>query len=250
MTGGGPGISTEMPAIYVIQHHHSSAQCRAGHGGGHHDAAADRVLLIVRAIVGWRQRRREGLNGMTHRQLAMTGGSGRTASAPGRSGPSRKRIPSARIGIYAFLIIAALFFLLPLYVMLVTSLKDDAGDPRRQHLQPAAATRRSSPGSRPGVHACTGRDCTGLAPGFLNSVKITVPAVIVSIVVASLNGYALSFWHYKGAELLLQPAACSARSCRTRWWSTRSSSALRDAAPVRDAAGHHHRPHRSSACRS
>jgi len=49
------------------------------------------------------------------------------------------------------------------------------------------------------LHACTGRDCTGLHPGFFNSVKITVPAVIVSIFISSLTGYALSFWHYRGA---------------------------------------------------
>ena len=32
--------------------------------------------------------------------------------------------------------------------------------------------------------------------------KITVPSVIVSIIIASINGYALSFWRYKGANLL------------------------------------------------
>src|SRR5487761_2262691 len=52
------------------------------------------------------------------------------------------------------------------------------------------------------LHACTGRDCTGLHPGFFNSVKITLPAVIVSIGIASLTGYALSFWSYKGANVL------------------------------------------------
>ena len=36
---------------------------------------------------------------------------------------SRVRFTPARIGIYAFLFAAALFFLLPLYVMLVTSVK-------------------------------------------------------------------------------------------------------------------------------
>jgi glucose/mannose transport system permease protein len=50
--------------------------------------------------------------------------------------------------------------------------------------------------------ACTGRDCNGLKPGFWNSVKITIPSVIVSIMIAAINGYALSFWKYKGANLL------------------------------------------------
>ena len=52
----------------------------------------------------------------------------------GLSGPKPRRLSAGRIGIYAFLIVAALFFLIPLYVMIVTSLKGDAGDPARQHL--------------------------------------------------------------------------------------------------------------------
>jgi glucose/mannose transport system permease protein len=44
-------------------------------------------------------------------------------------------------------------------------------------------------------------DCNGLAPGFLNSVKITALSVPVSILIAMLSGYALSFWKYPGSEL-------------------------------------------------
>jgi glucose/mannose transport system permease protein len=49
--------------------------------------------------------------------------------------------------------------------------------------------------------ACTGLYCEGLKVGFWNSVKITVPSVIVSILIASINGYALSFWRFKGSEI-------------------------------------------------
>ena len=46
--------------------------------------------------------------------------------------------------------------------------------------------------------------------GFLNSVIITVPSVIVSIAIASVNGYALANWPYRGANifftiLILEP---------------------------------------------
>jgi glucose/mannose transport system permease protein len=51
-------------------------------------------------------------------------------------------------------------------------------------------------------NACTGRDCNGLSPGFINSLKITIPSVIISIVCASINGYTLTYWPYKGANLL------------------------------------------------
>jgi ABC-type glycerol-3-phosphate transport system permease component len=41
----------------------------------------------------------------------------------GPFGPKPRRISAGRIGIYAFLIVAALFFLIPVYIMIVTSLK-------------------------------------------------------------------------------------------------------------------------------
>jgi glucose/mannose transport system permease protein len=94
-----------------------------------------------------------------------------------------------------------LFFLIPLYIMVVTSLK---GMPeiRLGHLFNLPSEITFKPWTGAWLHACTGRDCFGLSPGFMNSVKITVPSVLISILIGSLNGYALSFWRYKGANLL------------------------------------------------
>ncbi len=114
-------------------------------------------------------------------------------------GPKPKRLSAGRIGIYAFLIVAALFFLVPLYVMIVTSLKA-MPEVREGQIFNIPHSPTIQPWIDAAVNACTGRNCTGLAPGFWNSVKITVPSVIVSIIIASINGYALSFWKYKGAE--------------------------------------------------
>jgi len=109
-----------------------------------------------------------------------------------------KRLTAGRVGLYAFLIISAIFFLIPLYVMVITSLKA-----MPEILSSNVLALPEKPTVQPWIdawlHACTGRDCTGLHPGFFNSVKITVPAVIVSIFISSLTGYALSFWHYRGA---------------------------------------------------
>ena len=123
----------------------------------------------------------------------------RTAADP--EGPRPKIFSAGRLGIYAFLVVAALFFLVPLYIMVVTSLK---GMPeiRLGHLFNLPGEITFQPWVDAWLHACTGRDCNGLSPGFLNSVKITVPSVAISIVCASINGYALTFWPYKGASLL------------------------------------------------
>ena len=116
-------------------------------------------------------------------------------------GRKPKRVSIGRLGLYAFLIVSAIFFLIPLYIMIVTSLK---GMPeiRLGHLFNLPAEPTFQPWIDAWLHACTGRDCFGLHPGFWNSVKITVPSVIVSIVCSSINGYALTFWPYKGANIL------------------------------------------------
>ena len=130
---------------------------------------------------------------------------GATASGPidatGPRGPKPKGITLGRIGVYAFLIVMALFFLVPLWVMVVTSLKT-LPEIRLAQVFSWPQDLTFEPWLKAWDTACTGRDCNGLKPGFWNSVKITALSVPVSIFIAALNGYALSFWKYKGSELL------------------------------------------------
>jgi glucose/mannose transport system permease protein len=50
--------------------------------------------------------------------------------------------------------------------------------------------------------ACTGVRCEGLAPYFWNSVKIAVPAVLISTMIGSVNGYVLAHWKFRGSEIV------------------------------------------------
>jgi glucose/mannose transport system permease protein len=111
------------------------------------------------------------------------------------------RLTPARIGIYAFLVVTALFFLTPLYVMIVTSLKS-MGEIRLGAILALPRAPTFEPWMVAWSSACTGLNCTGISVGFFNSVKILVPSVIVSIAVGSLTGYTLSFWKVRGAGLL------------------------------------------------
>ena len=113
----------------------------------------------------------------------------------------RRMFTPARIGIYAFLLTAALFFLLPLYIMLVTSLKpmEEIGAGNIFAL-PVELT--VAPWLEAWSGACTGAACEGIRTGFWNSVAITLPATILPILFGALNGYALSFWKPRGATLL------------------------------------------------
>jgi glucose/mannose transport system permease protein len=117
------------------------------------------------------------------------------------SGPKPRRVTPARIGIYAFLIVAAIFFLIPLAVMILTSMKP-MDEIRGGNIFALPLNPTFDYWVKAWSSACTGRDCNGLAPGFFNSMKITLLAVPISIILSMLNGYALSFWRFRGSELM------------------------------------------------
>ncbi|MCK3780777.1 carbohydrate ABC transporter permease [Ensifer sesbaniae] len=112
----------------------------------------------------------------------------------------RRALSSRNIVIYGTLIVVALYYLLPLYVMVMTSLK---GMPeiRLGNIFAPPLEITFEPWVKAWASACTGLNCDGLSRGFWNSVRITVPSTIVSIAIASVNGYALANWRFKGAEL-------------------------------------------------
>jgi glucose/mannose transport system permease protein len=111
------------------------------------------------------------------------------------------RLTPGRVGLYTFLIICALFFLTPLYVMLVTSLKG-MSEIRQGHLLALPSAPGLAAWGKAWFAACTGLSCNGIRVGFVNSLRILIPSVIVSIAIGAITGYALSFWRPRGAVLL------------------------------------------------
>ncbi len=103
--------------------------------------------------------------------------------------------------VYVILGMFALLYLMPVYVLLVTGLKSFVevsldrmwnlptglsldsfyrawfGNPREQGFQ-------------------------GLAGNFMNSVYLAVPATLISAILGSVNGYILSKWRFRGANVL------------------------------------------------
>jgi glucose/mannose transport system permease protein len=70
-----------------------------------------------------------------------------------------------RVLIYTTLIVFAIMYLLPLFVMVVT---------------------------------CIGLTCEGISGYFWNSIKMVVPAVTISTLLGALNGYVLTKWRFPG----------------------------------------------------
>ena len=122
-----------------------------------------------------------------------------TAAEP--TGRRPRRFDAGRLGVYAFLVIAALFFLLPLWIMLVTSLKPMA-EVRLGNILAWPTELTTQPWVDAWANACTGLECEGIRVGFWNSVRILIPSLIVSILVGAVTGYALSFWRVRGAGLI------------------------------------------------
>jgi glucose/mannose transport system permease protein len=106
-----------------------------------------------------------------------------------------------RILLWSTLLLFALFFLVPMYVMLTTSLKDMA-QIRDGNLLSLPTAPSFEAWAKAWSTACTGIDCGGLKPFFLNSVLMVIPAVAVSTALGAINGYVLSKWRFRGSELM------------------------------------------------
>jgi glucose/mannose transport system permease protein len=102
-----------------------------------------------------------------------------------------------RVLIYTTLIVFAVMYLLPLWVMVVTSFKtlDEVHEGRMLALPRNFTTEAWS--SAWGT-ACIGLTCEGISGYFWNSIKMVVPAVAISTMLGALNGYVLTKWRFPG----------------------------------------------------
>jgi glucose/mannose transport system permease protein len=105
-----------------------------------------------------------------------------------------------RAVIYTLLILFALYYLMPLFVMVSTSLKT-LDDIRAGNLVSIPVEITFEAWAKAWSGACTGVDCDGLKGNFWNSVSFVVPAVLISTLIGALNGYVLTMWRFRGSDL-------------------------------------------------
>ncbi|OUS39067.1 sugar ABC transporter permease [Rhodobacterales bacterium 56_14_T64] len=106
-----------------------------------------------------------------------------------------------RTFIYLVLLMSALFYLLPFFVMLVNSLKPLA-EITGGNMMALPQTWTIEPWLKAWSTAQIGVEATGLKPYFLNSILMVVPAVVISTGIGALNGYVLTKWRFRGDTLL------------------------------------------------
>lgn len=115
--------------------------------------------------------------------------------------PAGAALQFHRIVLWGALGVFAAFFLTPLYVMVVTSLKD-MEQVRNGNLLSLPTSPSFDAWAKAWGTACTGTDCGGLKPFFMNSVLMVVPAVLISAMIGAVNGYVLAKWRFRGSELM------------------------------------------------
>jgi len=123
-----------------------------------------------------------------------------TSAAIRRAPASASR--AARVGLYAFLVVSAVFFLLPLLLVIMNSLKP-MEEIRQGNLLALPINPNFDAWVSAWQSACTGLECAGIRPGLWNSIKITVPSVVISTLAGALNGYALAQWRSRHANMIM-----------------------------------------------
>lgn len=108
-----------------------------------------------------------------------------------RRNPVWRRL--ARIALYGVLLVAGVFYVIPVYLLFMTGMKTfaEAANTAVMWDLPKAASFDS--------FAEAWRQ---ISPNFMNSVKIAVPAALISSVFGSLNGYILAKWRFRGSETI------------------------------------------------
>ena len=106
-----------------------------------------------------------------------------------------------RVLLYIVLFLFALYYLLPLFVMITTSLKS-LEEIRTGSLIALPREITFDAWATAWSGACTGIQCEGLQPYFWNSVLLAIPAVLISTLLGALNGYVIAQWRFKGANII------------------------------------------------
>jgi glucose/mannose transport system permease protein len=103
--------------------------------------------------------------------------------------------------LYLLLCTFALYYMMPLFVMITTSLKN-LEEIRTGSLMSLPREITLAAWSTAWSSACTGIQCEGLRPYFWNSVLLAVPAVVISTIIGAINGYVVAQWRFKLSNIL------------------------------------------------
>jgi len=113
------------------------------------------------------------------------------------------KLPAAlpRIILYVILALFCIYYLLPLYVMVINSLKP-LSEITSGGMMSLPGDWTTAPWRSAWSTAQVGVEATGLRPYFLNSLIMVVPAVAITTILGALNGYVLTKWSFRGSTIM------------------------------------------------
>jgi glucose/mannose transport system permease protein len=108
---------------------------------------------------------------------------------------------SRRWLVYVLLFVLAAFFLTPLVVVVLTSLRPNEEMAQRSLIGwPQAPTLANY--AMAWSHFCIAERCVGVAPYLMNSLLMTVPATVISTLLGAVAGFAIALWRFRGDTLI------------------------------------------------
>jgi len=113
----------------------------------------------------------------------------------------RKRFSSATAFLYGLLFIFALYFLAPLYVMVVASFKS-LDEIRHSTIISLPEVWTLEGWQKAWGTVCTGLTCGGIKPYFMETLHIVLPAMVFAVFLGALSGYAMSKWRTKASDFI------------------------------------------------
>jgi glucose/mannose transport system permease protein len=110
------------------------------------------------------------------------------------------KIPTTRILIYLILVLFTVFYIIPMYIMILTGMKSfsEVGLSTMWNL-PRSLNFESF---RLAWLGSAKEGFRGLSGSFLNSLWLVIPATIISAIFGSLNGYVLTKWRFYASDLI------------------------------------------------
>jgi glucose/mannose transport system permease protein len=127
-------------------------------------------------------------------------GSGLDSADP-EAARARRTWAIGRVLIYAVLGLFAAIYLVPALIVFANSFRSYPEIARHGFI---ALPQSFSPDGwvRAWTSTCVSGTCAGIRHNFMNSLLITIPPTLVTTVLGALNGYVLSKWRFRGANLV------------------------------------------------
>lgn len=114
---------------------------------------------------------------------------------------ARRRWALSRVAIYGTLALFAAIYLFPGLVLLSNAFRTSL-DVRLHGIIALPQSLSFDAWVRVWTKACVSGVCDGIAPNFYNSLRMVIPATIISTLLGAINGYVLSKWRFPGSELV------------------------------------------------